>query len=164
MSGWADRVRGVFSLDPGEEVSPWALIPSGMVCALLLVSGVWAGTRLGSSPSAAASTYEIVRSGRVVTVHGVEKVSLPAQTVTRDGRTIQLAARLLTLTQSHTATRTQPAHTVVRSVTLPAVTITGPTTSQTSTVTEPGTTVSVTVTVTQTGSTTTVTTTATTTT
>ena len=162
MSGWADRVRGRVSPDPGEGVSPWALIPAGVVCALLLVSGVWAGTSLGRNPSAVASTYEIVRSGRVVTVHGVKKVALPAQTVTRDGRTIQLAARLLTLTQNHTAIRTQPTRTVLRTVTVPE-TITGPTTTQTSTVTQPGTTVSVTVTVTETGTTTTVTTTITTT-
>ena len=152
----------------GVRAPWWAVIPAGLVCVGLLVAGVWAGISLGGSPSAAASTYEIVRSGRVVTVGGVKKVYLPARTVTRDGRTIRLPARLVTLTQDPLAL--QPARTVLRNartVTAPGRTVTGPTTTQTSTVTESATTVtevtSVTVTLTETGPTTTVTTTVTTT-
>jgi hypothetical protein len=148
----------------------WALIPAGLVCLGLLVSGVWAGSSLGGSPSVAASTYQIVRSGRVVTVGGVKKVYLPARTVTHNGRRIRLPARLVTLTQDQLAVATQPTRTVLRdgrTVTAPGTTVTGPTTTQTSTVTEPATTVtevtSVTVTLTETGPTTTVTTTITTT-
>ena len=154
----------------GVRAPWWAVIPAGFVCLGLLVSGVWAGISLGGGQSAAASTYEIVRSGRVVTVGGVKKVYLPARTLTRDGRTIRLPARLVTLTQDQLAVETQPARTVLRdgrTVTGPGKTITGPTTTQTSTVTEPATTVtevtSVTVTLTETGPTTTVTTTITTT-
>ena len=164
----ASRAVAVETL--GVRAPWWAVIRAGLVCLGLLVSGVWAGVSLGGSPSAAASTYEIVRSGRVVTVRGVKQVYLPASTLTRDGRTIRLPARLVTLTQDQLAVSTQPARTVLRdgrTVTGPGKTITGPTTTETSTITEPATTVtevtSVTVTLTETGPTTTITTTITTT-
>ncbi len=159
MTDWVDGIRQRLSASWSARPPRWAIIPSGVACLALLGTGAWAGVLLGNAPGTVTDTFQIVRSGKVVTVHGVKKVLLPAQIVTRKGRTIRLPAREVTLTQDRFSAL--PAQTVVRSgrtVTLPGSTVTetdtvtqtGPTQTVTeaTTVTEPGPTVTVTITLT----------------
>lgn len=157
MTDWVDGIRQRFSGFASARPPRWAVIPGVVACFALLGTGAWVGVMLGSAPGAVSDTFQIVRSGKVVTVHGVKKVLLPARTITRKGRTIRLPASEVTLTQDRFSAL--PAQTVVRSgrtVTLPASTVTqidtvtqtGPTQTVTevTTVTETGPTVTVTVT------------------
>jgi hypothetical protein len=157
MTDWVYGIRQRFSGLSQTRPPRWAILPGALICLALLGGGAWAGIALGGGSSTVTETFQVVRSGKVVTVHGVKKVVLPAKTITRKGKKVTLPASTQTLDRFSQL----PPQTVVRSgrtVTVPASTITqtatitqtGPTqtVTTTSTVTETGPTVTVTITIT----------------
>ena len=162
MTDWVDGIRERISAFSQTRPPRWTILPGALTCLALLGGGAWAGVALGGGSSTVTETFQVVRSGKVITVNGVKKVVVPAKTVIRKGKKVTLPASTLpasTLTDFSQL----PASTIVRSgrtVTGPAVTVTqtitttqtGPTQTvtsvSTSTETLPPVTVTVTITTT----------------
>jgi hypothetical protein len=142
---WLDRLR--------ESVHLWNALPIALVALTLTAGGFWLGSSLGDATPAAA-TRTIRLSGRVITVGGVQYVSTPARIVKVKGRDVRLAAQTVPLTghttllpgstvRVATTVNNTSVATVVRTlkvpvtVTAPASTVTGPTTTILDTVTVP---------------------------
>jgi hypothetical protein len=159
-SWWRRATDGLRERAVGSGLVGRLTIPLVLAGFALLVGGFWLGEDAGVSPTS-ASVVTLVTKGRVVTIHGVTTVRVPARTVRVKGRRIRIPAQTLTLrgpartlveavdrtstvnrtsTVQSTVVRTGPTSTVI-------TTVTGPTTTQTSTETD---TVTTTVTVTTT--------------
>ena len=159
MTDWVDGIRERISAFSQTRPPRWTILPGALVCLALLGGGAWAGVALGGGSSTVTETFQVVRSGKVITVNGVKKVVVPAKTIIRKGKRVTLPAQTLTADRFVQS----PPQTIVRSgrtVTSPAVTVTqtitttqtGPTQTVTSvsttTETQPPVTVTVTVTTT----------------
>ena len=145
---WIDRLR--------ESVHLWMAVPLALVALTLTLCGFWVGSLVGGSGSAGVATRTIKLQGHVITSNGVRYVSTPAQTVLVKGKAVRLAAQTVPLS-AHTTQlpgrtilvattiRDTSVATVVRTVsvpvsvtvTAPASTVTGPTTTVQDTITVP---------------------------
>ncbi len=157
MTDWVDGIRERISAFSQTRPPRWTVLPGALICLALLGGGAWAGVALGGGSSTVTETFQVVRSGKVITVNGVKKVVVPAKTIISKGKKVTLPA------STWTDFSQLPASTVVRSgrtVTGPGVTVTqtitttqtGPTQTVTSvsttTETQPPVTVTVTITTT----------------
>jgi hypothetical protein len=126
---------------------PHRLLIGLPVILALFAGGVWLGSVVGGSGSAAAATHTIHVKGRVITVNHRTVVRVPAQTVrVKKGSiisvpetTVPLPAHVVTHVIKRTITTTLPGktHTVVTTVSIPTTVYdTGPTTTVTETTTE----------------------------
>ncbi len=134
----------------------WNAVPIALVALMLMLGGFWLGSVVSGSgtASAEAATRTIRLQGDVITSNGVRYVSTPAQTVLVKGKPVRLAAQTVPLS-AHTTQlpgrtilvattiRDTSVATVVRTVsvpvtvTAPASTVTGPTTTVQDTITVP---------------------------
>jgi hypothetical protein len=143
---WVERLR--------ETVRPWNAVPIALAAVTLTAGGFWLGSAVSGSGSTAAATRTIRIAGHVITSDGVRYVSTPAQTVLVKGKRVRLAAQTVPLSAQTTqlpgrtvlvATTINDTSvaTVVRTVsvpvtvTAPASTVTGPTTTVFDTITVP---------------------------
>jgi hypothetical protein len=143
---WIERIR--------EHVHPWNAVPIAIAAVALTAGGFWLGSVVSESGSTAAATRTIRIEGHVITSGGVRYVSTPAQTVLVRGKPVRLAAQTVPLS-SHTTqlpgrtvlvattVNNTSVATVVRTVsvpvtvTAPASTVTGPTSTVFDTITVP---------------------------
>jgi hypothetical protein len=143
---WIERIR--------ENVHPWNAVPIAIAAVALTAGGFWLGSVVSESGSTAAATRTIRIEGHVITSGGVRYVSTPAQTVLVRGKPVRLAAQTVPLS-SHTTqlpgrtvlvattVNNTSVATVVRTVsvpvtvTAPASTVTGPTSTVFDTITVP---------------------------
>lgn len=145
---WVERLR--------ETVHPWNAVPIALLAVTLTAGGFWLGSLVSGSgeTSAAAVTRTVGLEGHVITSGGVRYVSTPAQTVLVKGKPVRVAAQNVPLSAHTTqlpgrtvlvATTVNDTSvaTVVRTVsvpvtvTAPASTVTGPTTTVLDTITVP---------------------------
>jgi hypothetical protein len=128
---------------------PHRLLIGLPVILALFAGGVWLGSVVGGSGSAAAATHTIHVTGTVITVDSTAVVSVPSTTVVVKGSIVSVPSTTVTLPpQSVTRVVTRKVVTVRR---LPGKTITvSSTIAIPTTVTETGTTATVTVTSTET--------------
>ena len=126
---------------------PHRLLIGLPVILALFAGGVWLGSVVGGSGSAAAATHTIHVTGRVITVNHRTEVRVPAQNVVvKKGSviavpaaTVTLPAHVVTRTLKRTFTTTLPGKTstVVTTVEIPTTVFeTGTTTTVTETTTE----------------------------
>jgi hypothetical protein len=132
---------------PRPRAYPHRLLIGLPVILALFAGGVWLGSVVGGSGSAAAATHTIHVKGRVITVNHRTVVRVPAQTVhVKKGSiisvpetTVPLPAHVVTHVIRRTITTTLPGKTstVVTTVSIPTtVYATGTTTTVTETTTE----------------------------
>jgi hypothetical protein len=143
---WIDRLR--------ESVHLWMAVPLALVALTLTLCGFWVGSLVGGSGSAGVATRTIKLQGHVITSNGVRYVSTPAQTVLVKGKPVRLAAQTVPLSAHPTqlpgrtilvatTIKDTSVATIVRTVsvpvtvTAPASTVTGPTTTVLDTITVP---------------------------
>lgn len=126
---------------------PHRLLIGLPVILALFAGGVWLGSVVGGSGSAAAATHTIHVKGRVITVNHRTEVRVPAQTVvvkkgsiiSVPATTVRLPAHVVTHIVKRTFTTVLPGttHTVVTTVAFPTtVTDTSPAVTVTETATE----------------------------
>jgi len=126
---------------------PHRLLIGLPVILALFAGGVWLGSVVGGSGSAAAATHTIHVKGRVITVNHRTEVRVPAQTVvvkkgsiiSVPATTVRLPAHVVTHIVKRTFTTVLPGttHTVVTTVAIPTtVTATSPAVTVTETATE----------------------------
>jgi hypothetical protein len=125
---------------------PHRLLIGLPVILALFAGGVWLGSVVGGSGSAAAATRTIHVTGKVITVDSTAEVRVPATTVLVKGSivsvpatTVTLPAQVKTRVVKRTLTTVLPGttHTVVTTVAIPTtVTATSPTVTVTETATE----------------------------
>jgi hypothetical protein len=124
---------------------PHRLLIGLPVILALFAGGVWLGSVVGGSGTAAAATKYIRVHGRVITVNHTTEVRVPAQTVKVKGSIISVPATTVKLpgnVQTRTVVRTNTqivtvkgkTHTTTTTIAIPT-TITGPTTTATVTIT-----------------------------
>ena len=124
---------------------PHRLLIGLPVILALFAGGVWLGSVVGGSGTAAAATKYIRVTGRVITVNSTTEVRVPAQTVKVKGSIVSVPAttvRLPSHVVTHQIVRTQtqvltlPAKTRTNTTTIAIpTTITGPTVTVTETAT-----------------------------
>jgi hypothetical protein len=124
---------------------PHRLLIGLPVILALFAGGVWLGSVVGGSGTAAAATKYIRVHGRVITVNHTTEVRVPAQTVKIKGSIVSVPATTVKLpphvvtsqvVRTHTQVLTLPAKTRTTTTTIAIpTTITGPTTTATITVT-----------------------------
>jgi hypothetical protein len=138
-----------------ETVHLWNAVPMALAAVTLTAGGFWLGSVVsGSGGSTAAATRTIRIAGQVITSGGTRYVSTPAQMILVKGKPVQLAAQTVPLS-AHTTqlpgrtvlvattVNNTSVGTVVRTVTVPvtvtapASTVTGPTTTVLDTITVP---------------------------
>jgi hypothetical protein len=141
-------IAGLPALAPAgarPRAYPHRLLIGLPVILALFAGGVWLGSVVGGSGTAAAATKYIRVHGRVITVNHTTEVRVPAQTVKIKGGIISVPATTVKLpgtahTQTVVRTNTQivtvkgKTHTTTTTISIPT-TITGPTTTATVTVT-----------------------------
>jgi hypothetical protein len=138
---------------PRPRAYPHRLLIGLPVILALFAGGVWLGSVVGGSGSAAAATKVVRVTGKVITVNHTAVVRVPAQTVHVKGSvvsvpatTVQLPPQILTnvIRTTHTTTVRLPGRTRTDTTTIAIPT----------TITEPGTTLTLTETTTETVTTT----------
>jgi hypothetical protein len=148
VAEWVDRLRGTVHL--------WNAVPIALAAVTLMAGGFWLGSVVsGGDTAAAAATRTIHVEGHVITSGGVRYVSTPAQTVIVKGKPVRVAAQTVPLSAAHatqlpgrtvlvaTTINDTSVATVVHTVrvpvtvTAPASTVTGPTTTVLDTITVP---------------------------
>ena len=137
-----------------EHVHLWNAVPIALAAVTLTAGGFWLGNAVGERGSSAAATRTIRVEGQVITSGGVQYVRTPAQTIQVKGKHVRLAAQTLPLAAQTTqlpgstvlvatTVNSTSVATVVRTVTVqvtvtaPASTVTGPTTTVLDTITVP---------------------------
>ena len=142
---------------------PHRLLIGLPVILALFAGGVWLGSVVGGSGSAAAATRIVRVTGNVTTVNHTREVRIPAQTVHVKGSVVSVPATTVHLSPQILTNVIHTTRTTI--VTLPGTTRTDTTTIQIpTTITATGTTLTLTVTTTETVTTTDTTSTSTTTT
>lgn len=132
---------------------PHRLLIGLPVILALFAGGVWLGSVVGGSGSAAAATKVVRVTGKVITVNHTTEVRVPAQTVHVKGSVVSVPATTVRLPPQILTNVVQTTHTTT--IRLPGKTLTDTTTiAIPTTITEPGTTITLTSTTTETVTTT----------
>ena len=138
---------------PRPRAYPHRLLIGLPVILALFAGGVWLGSVVGGSGSAAAATRTLRVTGKVITVNHTAVVRVPAQTVHIKGSVVSVPATTVHLPPRIRTTVVQTTHTTT--IQLPGKTRTDTTTiAIPTTITDPGTTLTVTETTTETVTTT----------
>jgi hypothetical protein len=138
---------------PRPRAYPHRLLIGLPVILALFAGGVWLGSVVGGSGSAAAATKVVRVTGKVITVNHTAVVRVPAQTVHVKGSVVSVPATTVQLPPRIQTTVIRTTHT--STIRLPGKTRTDTTTiAIPTTITEPGTTLTLTETTTETVTTT----------
>lgn len=138
---------------PRPRAYPHRLLIGLPVILALFAGGVWLGSVVGGSGSAAAATKVVRVTGKVITVNHTAVVRVPAQTVHVKGSVVSVPATTVQLPPQIMTNVIRTTHTTT--VRLPGKTRTDTTTiAIPTTITEPGTTLTLTETTTETVTTT----------